>query len=141
MLSILSIKFEFVFYASFRIDVCVTVTTVTYDYGSENSWSLGTCDSEQTYSTDATYTQVCCLDYGVHTLTCMDSYGDGWYWSTFNGYVEIDGVRYCEDFNSGSSQSHDITYSGKILVNNHCYLAHIRGVEMISGLTLNPTII
>ena len=102
----------------------VTVKTVTSDWASENSWTLGTCASEQTYSDNSEYYQTCYLDYGVHTLTCLDSYGDGWHYATFNGYLEIDGVRYCEDFDSGSSQSHDITFSGKILANNLVYLTH-----------------
>ena len=92
--------------------------TVTSDYGSENSWSFGTCVSNQTYEDDSEYNQDCCLEYGVHTLTCKDSYGDGWKFNSFNGYLEIDGIRYCEDFNSGSSQSTDITFSGKILSHN-----------------------
>ena len=59
----------------------------------------------------------------------MDSYGDGWNglthwkWIWNNGYLEIDGVRYCEDFKGGTSQSTDVTFtfSGKVLVNNLCY--------------------
>ena len=96
----------------------MTVKTVTSDWASENSWSLGTCVSEQTYEDDSEYNQDCCLEYGVHTLTCKDSYGDGWKYATFNGYLEIDGIRYCEDFSDGSSQSTEITFSGKIVIHN-----------------------
>ena len=89
--------------------------TVTSDYASENSWSLGSCVSGRTYADDSEYYQVCCLDSGGHTLTCKDSYGDGWKWATFNGYLEIDGVRYCEDFDSGSEQKTIVTLSGRLL--------------------------
>ena len=102
--------------------------TVTVGYAYENSWSLGTCVNQQTYEDDSQYHQDCCLYPGVHTLTCKDSapYGDGWTvwrweWNgmeweyvEINGYLEINGVRYCEDFDSGSEQIHTITFSGRL---------------------------
>ena len=96
------------------------VKTVTSDYGSENSWSLGTCNSEQTYVDGSEYFQVCCLDSGLHTLTCKDSWGDGWKNGEhgLNGYLEIDGVRYCEDFSTGFEKIINVSLSdisGRIL--------------------------
>jgi len=38
------------------------------------------------------------------TLTCFDSYGDGWH----GGFITINGVNYCGDFFSGSEQTHTI---------------------------------
>ena len=80
---------------------------------------MGTCEGpgagEEAYSDYSEYYQSCCLDSGVHTLTCKDSYGDGWKWASFNGYLEIDGVRYCEDFNSGYEQITNVTFSGRLL--------------------------
>ena len=43
--------------------------------------------------------QECCLpdhtnDYAI---TCYDSYGDGWH----GGYLEINGYKYCENFDRG----------------------------------------
>ena len=99
--------------------------TVTVGYANENSWSLGTCVSEQTYGDEKQYHQDCCLDSEVHTLTCKDSEGDGWSggwrfnpekwkYEKINGHLEINGVRYCEDFDSGSEQIHTITFSGRL---------------------------
>ena len=86
----------------------MTVKTVTSDWASENSWSLGTCVSEQTYQDDSEYNQDCCLEYGVHTLTCKDSYGDGW-----NGaYIEIEETQYCDDFDAGFEKTAQIIIMG-----------------------------
>ena len=34
-------------------------------------------------------------------MDCKCSYGDGWH----GGYLEINGVRYCDDFSSGHKQT------------------------------------
>ena len=57
---------------------CFDVSITTKDYGSEISWTIGTCTSAKAYQNSQTYTESCCLDAGSYTLTCDDSYGDGW---------------------------------------------------------------
>ena len=47
------------------------------------------------------YTERCCLNDGVYTLKCQDSYGDGWH----GGFIEVRGTEYCEDFTGGSDKS------------------------------------
>ena len=47
------------------------------------------------------YVEECCLQPGTYTLDCKCTYGDGWH----GGYVEIAGVRYCDDFLFGSNQT------------------------------------
>ena len=112
--------------------------TVTGRDANENSWSLGTCETQQIYEDDSQYHQDCCLYPGVHTLTCKDSERDGWSESRFNpekwefqkinGYLEINGVRYCEDFDSGSEQIHTITFSGR-LSNIDNFLSDWRSIQ------------
>ena len=76
---------------------CLLIETKTENDGSENSWSLGSCTSTRTYGSFEVYSQVCCLPNGDYSLTCKDSFGDGWY----GGYITIKGNRYCENFVSG----------------------------------------
>ena len=73
----------------------------TQSYGNENSWSLGSCTSSQAYTANSFFSQQCCVATGDHTLTCKDSYGDGWH----GGFIEIGGKRYCEDFTSGGEKT------------------------------------
>ena len=54
----------------------------------------------------------CCLLKGEHTLTCKDSYGDGWH----GGYLEIGGKKYCKDFTAGREKTAKV---------------HIKGIKMI----------
>ena len=82
------------------VEVCMDIKKVTKAYGSENSWTFGKCKSSQQYASRQTYTTKCCLAKGEHTLTCKDSYGDGWH----GGYLEIQGNKYCKDFKSGSEK-------------------------------------
>ena len=86
---------------------CFDVTMTTKRYGYENSWSLGTCTKGIDYENHQTYTESCCLNPGSYQLTCDDSYGDGWH----GGFIEIDGKRYCESFNTGHQQVHTIHIS------------------------------
>ena len=79
----------------------------TKRYGYENSWTLGTCTKGIDYENHQTYTESCCLNPGSYQLTCDDSYGDGWH----EGFIEIDGKRYCESFNTGHQQVHTIHIS------------------------------
>ena len=85
----------------------------TKSYGSENGWSLGSCQSDGGYESYNEYTQQCCVtpcSYNSecpcnYNLECKDSYGDGWH----GGYIEIDGIKYCENFSSGSEDIMGIT--------------------------------
>lgn len=69
-------------------DRCVDVKVTTVSWGSENSWTLGDC-SGSGFEDNQEYDSVCCLTGGEHTLTCSDTYGDGWH----GGYIEIEGTR------------------------------------------------
>ena len=90
------------------------IKKVTKAYGSENSWTFGKCKSSQQYASRQTYTTKCCLAKGEHNLTCKDSYGDGWH----DGYLEINGKKYCGDFSWGKEfldelSADDLGGSGK----------------------------
>jgi hypothetical protein len=80
----------------------VTISVTTKAWGSEVSvlvdgnvepfgFTQGSMGSNQEYTSTA------CLALGQHTLTLVDSYGDGWH----GGYVTIGDTRYGEDFTSG----------------------------------------
>ena len=73
----------------------------TKEFGDENSWTFGTCSSSQTYENNKEYSEKCCLAPGTHTLTCKDSYGDGWE----GGYIEIQESKYCDGFVSGGNEN------------------------------------
>ena len=88
--------------------VCVEVTLTTKSYGSEISWTLAHCSSDQTHASNQEYRSQCCLTPGNYTLECKDSYGDGWH----GGYIEIDDVKYCETYNSGSVMTSEILIQG-----------------------------
>ena len=94
----------------------VTVTLNTLTWGSEISWDIdGSITSSQTYGNNNAYTQSVCLSPGSHTLTCIDSYGDGWH----GGSISITGaagVSYlqgaCASFSSGSSMTATFAIGG-----------------------------
>ena len=86
------------------------MTLTTKGYGDENSWSLGACSSNRSYANNQEYTQQCCLAPGNYNLQCKDSYGDGWQ----GGYIEVDGIRHCDDFNSGKVQTIAIMIKGRV---------------------------
>ena len=77
----------------------------TKEYGNENSWSLGTCLSNQAYDDNLEYTEECCLDAGVYTLKCKDEFADGW----SGGFMDIQGKQYCENFSDGSEEVIQVT--------------------------------
>ena len=88
------------------------IKTVTKAWGSEVSWTFGKCKSSQRYDSRRTYTMQCCVLKGEHTLTCKDSYGDGWH----GGYVEIEEKQYCKDFSTGHDKTENVRIGGiKIL--------------------------
>ena len=67
----------------------VRVTTTTGQSGPKIHWSLGDCSSDQTLGDKQSNTTFCCLNYGNHTLNCING-GNG-------GFIEIQGKKYCED--------------------------------------------
>ena len=83
---------------------CFEVKLTTANYGDEISWTLGSCESDGSYGNDGEYTQQCCLMPGRYNLACKDSYGDGWH----SGYIEVDGIKYCESFTSGSEETNEV---------------------------------
>ena len=72
----------------------------------ERKWKMGSCFGPKTfpdrfnghvdrYEAGETYLDVCCLNDGNYVLECantIEPYGWG------NGYLEIAGQRYCDDF-------------------------------------------
>lgn len=72
----------------------------TSSWGEEIEWELEGC-SGSGYSAHNFFMIECCLPYGTYTLHCTDSYGDGWN----NGYLMINGEKYCHDFTTGHSQT------------------------------------
>ena len=77
----------------------------TTDFGDEYSWSLGTCSGNQAYGDNMEYTEECCLNAGVYTLKCKDSNNNGW----DNGFIDIQGTKYCENFNNGREEAVEVT--------------------------------
>ena len=70
-------------------------------YGSENSWSLGSCVSSRAYKSDKKFSQVCCMPSGNYDLTCKDSGKDGWN----GGHITIKSTRYCKEFGHWSERN------------------------------------
>ena len=72
----------------------------------DRKWKMGSCYGPKPfpdrfhgpinrYEAGKSYLDVCCLHDGDHVLECANSiepYGWG------NGYIEISGQRYCDDF-------------------------------------------
>ena len=88
----------------FKGNECFEVSHTSKKWGSENSWTLDTCSNTSPHVSHATADAECCLPPGEYTLTCKDSYGDGWH----GGYVTIEGKNYCEKFSQGSSETHQV---------------------------------
>ena len=61
-------------------------------------WTFGACYSLERQATGKipqVHLQRCCLDVGIHTLTCVNTKNPaGWE----NSYIEIQGIKYCHDF-------------------------------------------
>ena len=70
----------------------------TVQFGSDSEWKIGTCDSiGMKYENDHRYIHRCCLKPGQYTLECTNKRNPyGWN----DGYIEIQGHRYCDDFMS-----------------------------------------
>ena len=81
--------------------ICKDIKTVTKSWGHENSWTFGSCSSNQKYASNRVYTQKCCQPAGSYQFQCKCTYGDGWH----GGYVEVGGkTRICQDFTTGRSK-------------------------------------
>ena len=80
------------------MDVVVT----TASWGSENGLAIDGAEiaAQGSMGSNQEYTYTVCLADGEHTLTQIDSFGDGWH----GGYVTIGGVVY-DGFSSGTSMS------------------------------------
>ena len=61
------------------------------------------------YGDDTSYDQTCCLIPGNYTLTCIDSFSDGWH----GGYIRIGDSLYCDDFDDGGEQIAEVSVIGK----------------------------
>merc|ERR1711951_102090 len=68
----------------------------------ENSWTFGSCSSQQTYDDDEVYNVECCQPAGNYELTCIDDYGDGWH----GGFIQIgtSPTKHCKNFDDGESE-------------------------------------
>ena len=99
------------------LEVCVDTKLTTKAWGQEISWTFGSCAgaAQGSYADNQEYPERCCLTPGEYTLTCKDSYGDGWH----GGFIEIQGNKYCEDF-VGSLTTNQITIAG-IYAFEFCY--------------------
>ena len=86
--------------------VCGKIKVRTENWGYENSYAIGSCVSQQVYGFYDDYEEDCCLAPGTYSMDCKCSFGDGWH----GGYVEINGVKYCDDFEFGHSQSVEVTW-------------------------------
>ena len=99
---------------------CINVKTVikatVTDSGYNNSWHIGCvdqycqiCVNNQEYRWSGEYNQECCFleDYKEYIIKCYDYLKDGWH----GGYLEINGVKYCEDFLEGYMANYTMTKS------------------------------
>jgi len=83
----------------------VTIKTRTKIWGSENSWTIGSCTNEAQFENHQTVFQTCCLAAGSYNLECKDGNGDGWH----GGYLEINGKKFCNEFTWGGSKTEVVT--------------------------------
>ena len=80
------------------------VSLTSRSWASEISWTLGGCSSKTVFENRKTHEGECSLPSGQYTLVCKDSYGDGWH----GGFIMISGKTYCESFDSGFSETHEV---------------------------------
>ena len=94
-------------------DVCFNVKTVTASWGHEIEWEIGcedgscrACVNTEEFGNNAEYEQECCLPkhQTEFVVTCKDEWGDGWH----GGYITINGTNYCENFNRGRLETHEV---------------------------------
>jgi hypothetical protein len=96
------LKKKYFFFVCFLVK-CPEVTTVAGSSDSEVSWDIKPADGGDSVCSSSVG---CCFTMsGEYTITCSDSYGDGW-----NGYqVKFDGVEKCAGFTSGSTKIDTLT--------------------------------
>merc|ERR1712038_1407610 len=85
-------------------EVCFDVSMHGIVWIHEASWSLGPCKGGSNYSPlsrSRNLIEKCCLPPGEHVLTCNDAFGDGWP----GGYLDIQGQKYCNNFDWGHEVS------------------------------------
>jgi len=87
--------------------ICFNITLTSGTFVSEINWSIATCKSSQTYSSNNKISEQCCLAPGEYNLTCKDTWGDGWQ----EEFLEIQGKRYCDNFKTGSAVSEKVKFS------------------------------
>ena len=92
------------------IDVCINVggLKTDIDYGTRTiDWSFGNCESEYQNYDYGTYNQSCCFNTSPNNWVfplvceCHNIKGD----RSCDGYITINGKRYCDDFSSGYKQT------------------------------------
>ena len=62
------------------------------------------CKPKTVYENHDTHEGECSLPSGQYTLECKDAWGDGWH----GGFIMISGKTYCETFDSGSLETHEV---------------------------------
>ena len=108
------------YFLHFKGKECFEVSHTSKNWGSENSWTLDTCSNKSPHVSHATADADCCLHPGEYTLTCKDSYGDGWH----GGYVTINGKNYCENFLKGSTETHQVLIGEDTVPDGNFQLIH-----------------
>ena len=62
------------------------------------------------------------------TIYCVDAYGDGWH----GGYLEVNGEKYCDDFDSGFSATDSLSTGFVLFLANNSYLnCYIKSFEVV----------
>ena len=82
----------------------------TQNWANEIKWKIGSCMSNRNYEGRKIYRKQCCLPNGIYKLTCKDDWGDGWN----GGYLDINGQRFCDNFNSHKHEE-DITIGSSLV--------------------------
>ena len=94
------------------LKVCMEIKTTTKYEGRYIRWTLGSCSSSSQYADFTTYLERCCLTEGQYTLTCFNTERPvGWN----QGYIEVQGHTYCNDFWSYKSMQH-VEVNGKYML-------------------------
>ena len=75
----------------------------TKNFGYQNSWKIGSCQSDVTYGNNAEYIEQCCLPDGLYNLECKftrNHWAEVGGWN--GGYIQVDGQKYCDSFRKGN---------------------------------------
>ena len=96
-----------------------SVSTVRWDLGSCSSLNFAFGNTSYQYS--ALYTQRCCIEPGIHILTCYNiPVGKGW----LDAYLLIEGHRHCDNF-GGFKSMQSLTVPGISFVIHNCCFTYI----------------